>query len=142
MYFIFLCIHIICAIFFIAYVFFDVCIYRFAYKHESKEDCDKIKKAYTKSSIIIFISIFILLLSSGFYLLSFYEFVSFWDIFKSNLGIFLFIKLTLLIAMLGLTLYSLFFIKILKRKDPLKSHLIALILCILIVICAKAMLYF
>ncbi|WP_139453395.1 trehalose-6-phosphate synthase [Campylobacter armoricus] len=142
MYFIFLCIHIICAIFFIAYVFFDVCIYRFAYKHENKEDCDKIKKAYTKLSIIIFASIFILLLSSGFYLLSFYEFVSFWDIFKSNLGIFLFIKLTLLIAMLGLTLYSLFFIKILKRKDPLKSHLIALILCILIVICAKAMLYF
>ncbi|MCV3430805.1 trehalose-6-phosphate synthase [Campylobacter lari] len=142
MHYIFICIHLICAIFFIAYVFFDVCVYRFAYKHQNKEDCDKIKKAYTKSSIIIFASIFILLLLSGFYLLSFYEFNSFWDFFASNFGIFLFIKLLLLITMLVLTFYSLFFIKVLKRKDPLKSHLIALILCILIVICAKAMLYF
>ncbi|MCV3385419.1 trehalose-6-phosphate synthase [Campylobacter lari] len=142
MHFIFICIHLICTIFFIAYVFFDVCVYHFAYKHQSKEDCDKIKKAYTKSSIIIFASIFILLLLSGFYLLSFYEINSFWDFFASNFGIFLFIKLLLLITMLVLTFYSLFFIKVLKRKDPLKSHLIALILCILIVICAKAMLYF
>ncbi|EAL5740084.1 trehalose-6-phosphate synthase [Campylobacter lari] len=142
MHFIFICIHLICAIFFIAYVFFDVCVYRFAYKFQSKEDCDKIKKAYTKSSIFIFAGIFILLLLSGFYLLSFYEINSFWDFFASNFGIFLFIKLLLLITMLVLTFYSLFFIKVLKRKDPLKSHLIALILCILIVICAKAMLYF
>ncbi|MCV3374811.1 trehalose-6-phosphate synthase [Campylobacter sp. IFREMER_LSEM_CL2151] len=142
MHFIFICIHLICAVFFIAYVFFDVCVYHFAYKYQSKEDCDKIKKAYTKSSIIIFASIFILLLLSGFYLLSFYEINSFWDFFASNFGIFLFIKLLLLITMLVLTFYSLFFIKVLKRKDPLKSHLIALILCILIVICAKAMLYF
>lgn len=142
MYFIFICIHLICAVFFIAYVFFDVCVYRFAYQHANKEDCDKIKKAYTKSSIFIFAGIFILLLLSGFYLLSFYEFNSFWDFFASNFGIFLFIKLLLLITMLALTFYSLFFIKVLKRKDPLKSHLIALILCILIIICAKAMLYF
>lgn len=142
MHFIFICIHIICAIFFIAYVFFDVCVYSFAYKHESKEDCDKIKKAYTKSSIVILASIFILLLLSGIYLLSFYKINSFWDFFTSNFGIFLFIKLLLLAIMLILTCYSLFFTKFLKRKDPLKSHLIALILCILIIICAKAMLYF
>ncbi|AJC91080.1 MULTISPECIES: hypothetical protein [Campylobacter] len=142
MHFIFICIHLICAICFIAYVFFDICVYRFAYKHESKEDCDKIKKAYTKSSIIIFASIFILLLLSGFYLLSFYELNSFWDFFQTNFGVFLLIKLLLLATMLILTCYSLFVIKILKRKDPLNSHLIALILCIFIVICAKAMVYF
>ncbi|EAK5847681.1 trehalose-6-phosphate synthase [Campylobacter lari] len=116
MHFIFICIHLICAVFFIAYVFFDVCVYRFAYRHANKEDCDKIKKAYTKSSIFIFAGIFILLLLSGFYLLSFYEINSFWDFFASNFGIFLFIKLLLLITMLALTFYSLFFIKFFKKK--------------------------
>lgn len=138
MYFILVCIHLICAIFFIAYVFFDACIYKNAYKYHPKKTCDKIKKSYTKASVIIFSIIFVLLLLSGILLLQYYSFAEF---FSSNFGIFLAIKLILLFSMLALTCYSLIFVKILKRKDPLKSHFLALIFCILIVICAKAMIF-
>lgn len=59
MHFIFICIHLICAIFFIAYVFFDVCVYCFAYKHESKEDCDKIIKKPIPNQVFLFLLVFL-----------------------------------------------------------------------------------
>lgn len=123
MHFIFICIHLICAVFFIAYVFFDVCVYRFAYQHANKEDCDKIKKAYTKSSIFIFAGIFILLLLSGFYLLSFYEFNSFWDFFASNFGIFLFIKTFIINNNASFDFLFFIFYKSFKKKRSFKISL-------------------
>lgn len=143
MYLIALCIHLICAIGFVGYVFFDVCVYALAYKKEEKQKCDAVKKAYTIYGARVFGSIFILLISSGAWLLSFYDLKNIFDL-SNYFNIFLWIKIFLIVLMFLLTFYAIFFIRILNKTDPFKgrSHLIALLLSLLIIICAKMMQYF
>ncbi|WP_104697325.1 MULTISPECIES: trehalose-6-phosphate synthase [unclassified Helicobacter] len=141
MHFLLLCFHIICAICFIGYVFFDAVIFPFAYKKCSKEECDRIKASYTKASGILFGIIFISLLVSGGALLSYYDLKG---VFATSFGLFLGIKLFLIFCMFIITAYAIFKIRFLKKEDPFrgKSHTIALVLSFLIVILAKAMLYY
>ena len=54
MYLFFLITHLICAIVFIGYVFFDVCIYPFAKKTVDAKTLEIVKKAYTKGSAKVF----------------------------------------------------------------------------------------
>ena len=140
MYFILLCLHLLCAIFFVGYVFFDAIIYPLAYKKCDKEECEKIKKSYTKSSGMLFGIIFICLLATGGALLSYYDLHGF---FTTHFGILLSLKLALIGFMLLITLGAVISIRFF-HKDIFKgkSHLIALIISLLIVILAKAMKYF
>ena len=57
--------HLVCAIIFIGYVFFDVCIYPFAKKTINPQTLEAVKKAYTKGSAKVFGTVFLLLLISG-----------------------------------------------------------------------------
>lgn len=143
MYLIALCLHLICAIGFVGYVFFDVCVYALAYKKEDKHKCDAVKKAYTLYGARIFGIIFMLLILSGIWLLSFYDLKSIFNL-SSYFNIFFWIKIFLIILMFLLTFYAIFFIRVLKKADPFKgkSHLLALLLSFLIIICAKMMQYF
>lgn len=140
MYFVLLCIHLLSAVCFVGYVFFDACIYPLAYKSVDRQECDEVKRAYSKRGAMIFGLLFGVLLFSGVGLLSYYDIASVFSL-KSAFSLFFVIKMALLLLMFVLTAYSIFVIYALKKADPFKkkSHIIALAMCVGIIICAKAM---
>ena len=140
MYLFFLITHLICAIVFIGYVFFDVCIYPFAKKTVDTKTLEIVKKAYTKGSAKVFGTAFLLLLISGAYMAKDYfgGELGWW---QSNFQKLLLIKIFVLLIMCLVTFISVFNVVILKKTDPFGkfSHLIALVLCLIMVILAKVM---
>lgn len=139
-YFLVILVHILCAIVFVGYVFFDVCIYPMAKRYCDEELLKKVKSAYAKGGAKVFGSAFVLLLLSGVYLASNYIGGEL-GYLNSGFQVIFWIKMFLLILMCFITIISVFFVFVLKRQDPFGkySHLIGLVLCIMIVICAKAM---
>lgn len=140
MYLFFLITHLICAIVFIGYVFFDVCIYPFAKKTVDAKTLEIVKKAYTKGSAKVFGTAFLLLLISGAYMAKDY-FGGELDWWQSNFQKLLLVKIFVLLIMCLVTFISVFNVVILKKPDPFGkfSHLIALVLCLIMVILAKVM---
>lgn len=132
--------HLVCAIIFIGYVFFDVCIYPFAKKTISPQTLEAVKKAYTKGSAKVFGTAFLLLLISGAYMAKDYlgGEHGWW---QSNFQKLLLTKIAVLLLMCLITFISVFNVTILKKPDPFGkfSHLIALVLCLVMVILAKLM---
>ncbi len=140
MYLFFLITHLICAIVFIGYVFFDVCIYPFAKKTVDTKTLEIVKKAYTKGSAKVFGTAFLLLLISGAYMAKDY-FGGELGSWQSNFQKLLLVKIFVLLIMCLVTFISVFNVVILKKPDPFGkfSHLIALVLCLIMVILAKVM---
>ncbi|WP_297575269.1 trehalose-6-phosphate synthase [uncultured Campylobacter sp.] len=140
MYLLVLFIHLLSAIFFIGYLFFDVIIYPFAKQKIDEKLYIAVKKAYTKGSGIVFGVIFLVLLASGIWLSSRYIGIS-KGFFNSKFQIFLSLKILTIIFMCLITFVSVYFVAVLKKPDPFGkfSHQIALILCIIVVFFAKAM---
>ncbi|OUT12680.1 trehalose-6-phosphate synthase [Campylobacter concisus] len=140
MYLFFLITHLICAIVFIGYVFFDVCIYPFAKKTVDTKTLEIVKKAYTKGSAKVFGTAFLLLLISGAYMAKDYfgGELSWW---QSNFQKLLLVKIFVLLIMCLVTFISVFNVVLLKKPDPFGkfSHLIALVLCLIMVVLAKVM---
>ena len=132
--------HLVCAIIFIGYVFFDVCIYPFAKKTISPQTLEAVKKAYTKGSAKVFGTAFLLLLISGAYMAKDYlgGDHGWW---QSDFQKLLLAKITVLLLMCLVTFISILNVTILKKPDPFGkfSHLIALVLCLAMVILAKLM---
>lgn len=140
MYLFFLIVHILSAVAFVGYVFFDVCIFPFAKKHIDEDTLARVKKAYTKGSAKVFGTAFLLLIISGAYMAK--------DYFGGENGwldgpfqILLATKIGVLGLMCLITAISLFFVYKLKKPDPFGkySHIIALILCAIMIILAKLM---
>lgn len=143
MYFLWLCIHLLSAVCFVGYVFFDCVIYPLAYRLAGKDQCDEVKRAYSKGGAKIFGIIFVLLIVSGIGLASEYGWANLINM-QSNFSILFLLKMSLLLIMLIITVYSVYKTVIQKRKNPFGnySHLIALGLCVGIILCAKAMIVF
>lgn len=140
MYLFFLIVHILSAVAFVGYVFFDVCIFPFAKKHIDEDTLARVKKAYTKGSAKVFGTAFLLLLLSGAYLASHYlGGENGW--LDSPFQILLATKIGVLGLMCLITAISLFFVYKLKKPDPFGkySHIIALVLCAIIIVLAKVM---
>lgn len=140
MYLFFLIVHILSAVAFVGYVFFDVCIFPFAKKHIDENTLARVKKAYTKGSAKVFGTAFLLLLLSGAYLASHYlGGENGW--LDSPFQILLATKIGVLGLMCLITAISLFFVYKLKKPDPFGkySHIIALVLCAIIIVLAKVM---
>ena len=135
-----LIVHLVCAIIFIGYVFFDVCIYPFAKKTVNPQTLEAVKKAYTKGSAVVFGTAFLLLLISGTYMAKDYfgGELGWW---QSNFQKILLLKIFVLLIMCFVTFISVLNVTILKKSDPFGkfSHLIALVLCLIIVVLAKFM---
>ena len=130
MYLFFLIVHILSAVAFVGYVFFDVCIFPFAKKHIDEDTLARVKKAYTKGSAKVFGTAFLLLIISGVYMAK--------DYFGGEngwLGSPFQILLATKIGVLGFYVYKL------KKPDPFGkySHIIALVLCVIMIILAKVM---
>ena len=117
MYLFFLITHLICAIVFIGYVFFDVCIYPFAKKTVDVKTLEIVKKAYTKGSAKVFGTVFLLLLISGAYMAKDYfgGELGWW---QSNFQKLLLVKIFVLLVMCLVTFISVFNVVILKKPDP------------------------
>ena len=140
MYLFFLIVHILSAVAFVGYVFFDVCIFPFAKKHIDEDTLARVKKAYTKGSAKVFGTAFLMLIISGIFMAK--EYLggeSGW--FGSSFQILLMAKIGVLGLMCLVTTISLFFVYKLKKPDPFGkySHHIALALCIVMIILAKVM---
>lgn len=122
-------IHLFTAIAFIGYVFFDVILCK------NVENIWKIKKAYFKSSGIIYAIIFILLICSGILLG-----ISKYDGYSDYLKYILIIKIFLIIIMILITAISIYMIRI-KKNDKhflvIYAHHLALIICFFIAFLAK-----
>lgn len=138
MHFILVFIHFLCAIFFVGYLFFDAFIYHGAKKSIDENLLKQVKKSYTKSSAKIYGVVFICLILSGAILSSFYlggENGYFTTSFQRILAL----KICFVILLCLITIISLFFVLVLKRKDPFGrfSHLVGFFICLIIVFLAK-----
>ena len=132
MYLFFLIVHILSAVAFVGYVFFDVCIFPFAKKHIDEDTLARVKKAYTKGSAKVFGTAFLLAKD-------YFGGENGW--LDSPFQILLTTKIGVLGLMCLITAISLFFVYKLKKPDPFGkySHIIALILCAIIIVLAKVM---
>ena len=134
MYLFFLIVHILSAVAFVGYVFFDVCIFPFAKKHVDEDTLARVKKAYTKGTA------FLLLIISGVYMAKdYFGGENGW--LGSSFQILLATKIGVLGLMCLITAISLFYVYKLKKPDPFGkySHIIALVLCVIMIILAKVM---
>ena len=119
--------HLICAIFFVGYVFFDV------FMCKNIKNLYEFKKLYFKSSGIIYGVIFVILIITGIFL----------SINKDFYGVTKYIfyaKILLIIFMIIITVFSVYYARVKKDFKHFlvkHAHLLALILCFLIVILAK-----
>ena len=132
--------HLVCAIIFIGYVFFDVCIYPFAKKTINPKTLEAVKKAYTKGSAVVFGTALLLLLISGAFMAKDYlgGEHGWW---QSDFQKLLLAKIAVLLLMCLVTFISVLNVTILKKPDPFGrfSHHIALVLCLIMVVLAKFM---
>ncbi|EAL8252528.1 TPA: copper resistance protein CopD [Campylobacter coli] len=126
-----LTIHLICAIFFIGYLFVDVFILSAIKRKNPNFD----KNLFSSAGVKIMPFIVLLLFLSGGAMITFH---------LNPLNLIFLIKLVLAFSILSLVVFSLFFHFILKRKNPLTRfiHPFVFVLCILIVILAKLMNYY
>ncbi|MBZ7939333.1 MULTISPECIES: copper resistance protein CopD [Campylobacter] len=126
-----LLIHLLCAIFFIGYLFVDI----FILGNLKKKNPNLDKELFQTIGVKIMPFIVIILLLSGGAMISFHI---------NPLNLLFLIKIFFAIIILFLVLFSLFYHFILKRKNPLGNfiHLLVFILCLGIVILAKLMNYF
>lgn len=126
-----LIVHLLCAIFFIGYLFVDV----FILSAIKKKNPDFDKELFSSVGVKIMPFIALLLFLSGGMMISFH---------LNPLNLIFLIKLVLAFSIFSLIVCSLFFHFILKRKNPLTQfiHPFVFVLCILIVILAKLMDYY
>lgn len=121
--------HLFTAIIFVGYVFFD------AFFLSNIKNNLEIKKAYFKSSGITYAMSFLILIVSGI-ILAFKEFE-----FVNKIAFIL--KISLIIFMFLITILSIYYVKFKNNREHFLvkySHLIALVLCFLIVLLAKLLL--
>ncbi|EBD1719653.1 hypothetical protein FHQ57_00955 [Campylobacter coli] len=126
-----LTIHLICAIFFIGYLFVDVFILSAIKRKNPNFD----KNLFSSAGVKIMPFIVLLLFLSGGAMITFH---------LNPLNLIFLIKLVLAFSILSLVVFSLFFHFVLRRKNPLTRfiHPFVFVLCILIVILAKLMNYY
>ncbi|WP_267523489.1 trehalose-6-phosphate synthase [Campylobacter sp. MG1] len=127
--FILIFIHLYSVIVFVGYVFFDCVICA------KIENMNKFKKAYFKSSGIIYAISFILLIFTGIMIA-----IDKFHLFSNVSKIIFVIKILLIIFMIAITIISIIILKRNKNSNNFlvkKAHIIALILCFLIVLLAK-----
>lgn len=136
----FLSTHILAVCVFVGYIFFDVFIYKSAYKNCEAKLCDEVKDGFKRSGFIWVGLAFLLIFVSGYFLLLAYE-LDFANILGSMFTLLFCVKIALVVLMLGLSVYSIFVMNVFKKSDPFKgkSHIYALIICVLIVFLAVFM---
>lgn len=132
----FLCLHLICAIIFLGFIFADVFLLKPTQKALGIEGAKFMQKMMQRGIKIMPICVLLLVLSGGAMISRYISVESFWD---STLQKLLMIKVILALLIVCLVLNALCFKLILKRENPLAAHThkIVLVLGLFIVIFAK-----
>lgn len=135
-----LIIHLVCAIFFIGYVFTDVVVFT-AIKQVLDEETElKVKERISTRARKIFpLSVLMIVLSGGF---MFSKYINSHDgIFQTNLQVLLLIKVLLAFVIVSGIIYSLSRKFLNKKSHPIMAHFhnIVLFLGLIIVVLAKLM---
>lgn len=123
--------HLFSAIVFVGYVFLD------AFLLERLPFANELKKAYFKSSGIIYAISFLILLISGVSLVLIKDF--------DYLNKFFIAKISLIFLMFIITLLSIFYVKIKNNKSHflvIYAHFLAFVFCFFIVLFAKLMIIY
>lgn len=134
-------IHLLCAC--IGYLVYDVFVFKLLKKGRSEVEFIKLKRELLKASALILGASFLLLLVSGGILASFYlnaESLTWENFFLQNhIQKMIWLKIALVALLLLCTLFSFYFILVLKKPDPFRRfyHHIALVICLLALIVAK-----
>lgn len=134
-------IHLLCAC--IGYLVYDVFVFKLLKKGRSEVEFIKLKRELLKASALILGASFLLLLVSGGILASFYlnaESLTWENFFLQNhIQKMIWLKIALVVLLLLCTLFSFYFILVLKQPDPFRRfyHHIALVICLLALIVAK-----
>lgn len=136
-------IHLLCACIVIGYLVYDVFVFKLLKKGRSEAEFIKLKRELLKASALILGASFLLLLVSGGILASFYlnaESLTWENFFLQNhIQKMIWLKIALVALLLLCTLFSFYFILVLKKPDPFRRfyHHIALVICLLALIVAK-----
>lgn len=137
-----LIIHVFCAIIFVGYLFFDVVIFSKAKKNLKQELRTEVQEVITKKAIKIMpICVLLLLLTGGMMMSKWVgSQIGYFDTTFQQIFMLKVFFACLIFIMVALSLSYKF---ILKKPNPLNKiiHPLALILAILIVLCAKLMFY-
>lgn len=137
-----LIIHLICAIIFLGYLFFDMVIFPNIKKMFGEEISSKASKAISQRGTKIMPVCVLMLLITGGIMMSNYinSSAGFWD---SNLQKLLLLKICLALVIITMIIISLTYAFILKKPSPVGKiiHPVAIILGFIIVILAKTMFF-
>lgn len=136
-------IHLICAVIFVGYLFFDVVIFKKALKKVDADNGQKMKKAITSVGVKIMSICVLLLLLTGGMMMSTWVGSKVGGYFNSNLQILFMIKVFLAFIIFIAVAINLSCKFIFKRQSPLGDiHPVAVVLAFIIIILAKAMFIF
>lgn len=136
-------IHLLCACVVIGYLVYDVFVFSLLKKGRSESEFIKLKRELLKASALILGVSFLLLLVSGGILASFYlniESLTWKNFFLQNhIQKMIWLKISLVLLLFLCTLFSFYFILMLKKPDPFRRfyHHLALVICLLALIVAK-----
>lgn len=136
-------IHLLCACIVIGYLVYDVFVFSLLKKGRSESEFIALKRELLKASALILGLSFLLLLVSGGILASFYLSVQSltWENFflQNHIQKMIWLKICLVALLFLCTLFSFYFILVLKKPDPFRRfyHHLALVICILALIVAK-----
>lgn len=136
-------IHLLCACVVIGYLVYDVFAFSLLKKGRSESEFIKLKRELLKASALILGVSFLLLLVSGGILASFYlniESLTWKNFFLQNhIQKMIWLKISLVLLLFLCTLFSFYFILMLKKPDPFRRfyHHLALVICLLALIVAK-----
>lgn len=135
--------HLLCACVVIGYLVYDVFVFSLLKKGRSESEFIKLKRELLKASALILGVSFLLLLVSGGILASFYlniESLTWKNFFLQNhIQKMIWLKISLVLLLFLCTLFSFYFILMLKKPDPFRRfyHHLALVICLLALIVAK-----
>lgn len=136
-------IHLLCACIVIGYLVYDVFVFSLLKKGRSEAEFIKLKRELLRASALILGASFLFLLLSGGILASFYlniEALTWENFFLQNhIQKMIWLKIALVLLLLLCTLFSFYFILVLKKPDPFRRfyHHLALVICLFALIVAK-----
>ncbi len=136
-------IHLLCACIVIGYLVYDVFVFSLLKKGRSEAEFIKLKRELLRASALILGTSFLFLLLSGGILANFYlniEALTWENFFLQNhIQKMIWLKIALVLLLLLCTLFSFYFILVLKKPDPFRRfyHHLALVICLFALIVAK-----
>ena len=134
-------VHLLCACVVVGYLVYDVFVFSNLAKRRSEEEYKSLKRELLHSSAFVLGVAFLVLIASGIGLGSYYLSLK---APQSTLEKLLWLKVALVASLFVLTPFSIFYVRVLKKRDIFARyyHHLALVICLAAVLLAKFMFIF